>query len=310
MEKIYDVLIVGGGPAGYTAALYTARAGLSTLVLEKLSPGGQMALTEQVDNYPGFPDGADGFALGQAMRQGAERFGAETRLAEALSLELSGEAKRVKTSDGAFWGRTVILAMGASPRELGLPGEQTLMGKGISYCATCDGMFYREKTVAVIGGGNTAATDALLLSRLCERVILVYRRDSLRADQVYQERLFQAENVEFRWNSRVTELLYDERITGIKLVDVHSGLETTLDCDGVFVCIGQDPASGLVRGSLPLNASGYIVAEESTKTEIPGVFAAGDVRTKAVRQIVTAVSDGAVAAHYAQEYLTEHPLAE
>lgn len=310
MERIYDVLIVGGGPAGYTAALYAARAGFSALVLEKLSPGGQMALAEQVDNYPGFPDGADGFALGQAMRQGAERFGAETKLAEVQALTLSGDMKHLQTSDGEFWGRTVILAMGARPRELELPGERELIGRGVSYCAACDGMFYRDKTVAVIGGGNTAATDALLLSRLCERVILVHRRDSLRADKVYQERLLQAENVEFRWNSRITGLLYEERITGIRLVDIHSGLEDTVDCDGVFVCIGQEPASNLVRGFVTLNASGYIEAEESTKTQIPGVFAAGDVRVKTVRQIVTAVSDGATAAHYAQEYLEERALSE
>lgn len=303
MGKIYDVLVVGGGPAGYTAALYAARAGLSTLVLEKLSPGGQIALADQVDNYPGFPDGAEGFALGESMRQGAERFGVETRLEEARALEITASAKRIKTNNGEYWGKTVILATGASHRELGLPGEKELVGKGVSYCAACDGMFYQGRTVAVVGGGNTAATDALLLSRICERVILIHRRDALRADKIYQERLCQAENVEFRWNSRVKELLRGERLTGVRLEDVHSGIGSTLECSGLFVCIGQNPAAALVQSYLPLNEAGYVVAREDTKTEIPGLFAAGDVRTKSVRQLVTAVADGAVAAHNAVEYL-------
>lgn len=302
-ERIHDMIIVGGGPAGYTAALYAARAGLDALLLEQLAAGGQMALTERIDNYPGFADGIDGFALGEAMRKGAERFGAETRLASALSLALSGPVKRVETGEGALRARTVVLATGAVPRELGLPGERELLGRGVHYCAACDGMFYRGRTAVVVGGGNSAAEDALLLSRVCERVFLVHRRDALRAEQVYRAPLLRAENVEFCWNSVVEELLHDGAMRGVRLRDVQTGAERTVDCDGVFVSIGRKPASQLLRGQAALDPAGYVVADESTRTDVPGLFAAGDVRTKALRQVATAVADGAAAVHSAQEYL-------
>ena len=303
MERLYDVVIIGGGPGGYTAALYAARAGLKTMVLEKLSAGGQMALTSQIDNYPGFPDGIDGFVLAEQMQQGAERFGAQTELAEVHSLELEKNPKVIETSEGTYYAGAVILATGASPRELGVAGEKNWVGKGVNYCAHCDGMFYKGKTVAVIGGGNTAAADAMLLSRIAKKVILIHRRDTLRATKVYHEPLQNAENVEFRWNSAVTDLIGDGRLTGVKLRDVNTGEETELACDGIFVSIGRKPATQLVQGQLELDPSGYVVADESTRTGIPGVFAVGDVRTKALRQIVTAVADGAVAAHYAEEFL-------
>ena len=303
MEHVYDMVIVGGGPGGYTAALYAARAGLDTIVLERLSPGGQMGLTSQIDNYPGFEEGIDGFSLGEKMQLGAERFGAKTELADVYSIKLDGSIKELETSEGVFYGRTVVIATGASPRELGVAGEQALTGRGVNYCAACDGMFYKGKTVAVIGGGNSAAADAMLLSRLCEKVILVHRRDTLRATKIYHEPLMQAENVEFRWNSTVSELLHGDRLTGLKLKDVNTGEESVVDCDGVFVSIGRKPATELVQGQLELDSAGYIIADESTQTNLPGVFAVGDVRTKAVRQVVTAVSDGAAAAHYAEEYL-------
>ena len=305
MDKIYDVMIVGGGPAGYTAALYCARAGLSTLVLEKLSAGGQIALTEQVDNYPGFDEGIDGFTLGQKMEAQAERFGAETELTEVLSLSLQGDVKTAVTTEGTFQARVVILATGANPRPLGVADEEAFLGRGVHYCAACDGMFYRGKTVAVVGGGNTAAADALLLSRVAKEVHLIHRRDSLRATKIYHQPLQEASNVVFHWNSTVESLLPGEAFTGLRLRDKVSGAVTDLACDGVFVSIGRSPNTALVAGQVELDPAGYVVADETTRTNLPGVFAVGDVRTKALRQVVTAAADGAVASHYAEEYLAE-----
>ena len=302
-KHIYDMIVVGGGPGGYTAALSAARAGLDTVVLEKLSAGGQMALTEQIDNYPGFEDGIDGFSLGEKMKRGTERFGVETKLAEVLSLDLSGTVKKAETSEGPLFARIIVLATGAGPRELGIEGEQELIGKGVNYCAACDGMFYKNKTVVIAGGGNTAAADALILSRICKKVIVVHRRDTLRATKIYHEPLMKAENVEFRWDSEIIELLHDEKVIGIRLRNVKTGEETTLACDGVFVSIGRKPSSELVKDQVEVDPAGYIIADESTRTNIPGVFAVGDVRTKALRQVVTAVADGATAVHYAEEYL-------
>ena len=305
MEKIYDVVVIGGGPGGYTAALYAARAGFSVVVLEKLSAGGQMALTAQIDNYPGFEDGIDGYTLGEQMQRQAERFGAVTELAEVTSAELNGSVKTVETTEGTFLGKTVIFSTGANPRQLGLPSERELTGRGVNYCAACDGMFYKGKTVVVVGGGNSAAADALALSRIAKKVIIVHRRDTLRATKVYHEPLMNTPNVEFCWNSTVTELLHNGKLTGIRVKDLTTGEEPVIGCDGLFVSIGRSPASSLAKGQLVLDEAGYIMADESTRTTLPGVFAVGDVRTKALRQIVTAVADGAAAAHYAEEYLAE-----
>jgi thioredoxin reductase (NADPH) len=299
----YDMIIIGGGPGGYTAALYAARAGLKVVVLEKLSAGGQMALTTQIDNFPGFHEGIDGFQLGEQMQQQAERFGAQTVLAEVTAVNLKGEEKEVITSDGTFYGKTVVIATGADPRELGLPEEKSLVGRGVNYCAACDGMRYRGKNVVVIGGGNTAVADALQLSRIANKVILVHRRDQLRATQVYHAQLQRTPNIELRWNSQVVELLHDSKLTGVKLRNLQTGEESLLECDGVFVSIGRSPITGLFADQLSLDEAGYIIAGESTESSIPGVFAVGDVRTKVLRQVVTAVSDGAMAAHYAEEYL-------
>ena len=306
MEPIYDMIVIGGGPAGYTAALYAARGGLSTLVLEKLSAGGQMALTEMIDNYPGFEDGIDGFTLGEKMQQSAERFGAVTELAEVYKASLSGKIKALETSEGIFRGRTVAIATGASPRSLGIPGEEALLGKGVHYCAACDGVFYRNKTVAVVGGGNSAAADALTMSRIAKKVYLIHRRDSLRATKIYHEPLMAAPNVELCWSSTVSGLLHEDHLTGLRLKDVKTGAERELTCDGVFISVGRAPATELFQDELALDKSGYIIADESTRTKLPGVFAVGDVRTKALRQVVTAVADGAVAVHYAEEYLAEN----
>lgn len=299
----YDIIIIGGGPAGYTAALYGVRAGLSCLVLEKFSAGGQMTQTDKIDNYPGFDEGVDGFTLGYKMQAGAERFGAQALQTEVLSADLAASPKVIKTDSGEYLAATVIIATGADHRHLGIEGEEDLIGRGVGYCAACDGMFYRGKTVAVVGGGNSAVQDALLLSKICAKVYLIHRRDRLRAAKVYHEPLMKAENVEFRWNSRVTELIAEDKITAVKLHTADG--EETLPLDGLFISIGREPASSLFKGQLELDEHGYIIADESTKTSTPGVFAAGDVRTKALRQIVTAASDGAVAAHYAEEYLSQ-----
>lgn len=304
MNRIYDSIIVGGGPAGYTAALYAARAGLDAVVLEKLAAGGQMALSHQIDNYPGFVEGIDGFSLAQQMQQSAERFGAATVMTEVLSMDLQAQPKVVHTPDGDYLGKTVILATGAGPRELGVPREQELVGRGVSYCAACDGMFFRNRTVVVVGGGNSAAADAKLLSRVAKQVIIVHRRDTMRADKIDQEALAAAENVTFLWNSAVTELLAGEQLTGVRVRNLQTGEETVVDCDGIFISIGRKPATDLLQGQIDLDQNGYILADETMKTNIPGVYAVGDVRQKELRQVVTAVSDGAVAVHQIEEYLT------
>ena len=302
-DHVYDMIVIGGGPGGYTAALYAARAGFDTLVIEKLSAGGQMALTHQIDNYPGFVDGIGGWELADQMQRQAERFGATTQNAEVRSVNLNSSPKTVETSEGTFYGKTIVLATGANPRELGVPNEKELVGRGVAYCAACDGMFYKGKTVVVVGGGNTAAADALLLSRIAEKVIIVHRRNTLRATKIYHEPLMKAENVEFRWNSVVTELLHEDNITGVRLNDVQTGEETVIAADGVFVSVGRKPATELVSDQIELDKGGYIVAGETTETNIPGVYAVGDVRTKLLRQVVTAVADGAMAVHMAEEFM-------
>ena len=302
---VHDMLIIGGGPGGYTAALYAARAGLDVAVLEKLSAGGQMALTQQVDNYPGFLEGIDGVALGRSMQQQAQRFGAKTVMAEVTRADLAANPKVVETSEGVFYGKTVVIATGANPRALGLPEEKQLINHGVAYCAACDGMFFKDKAVAVIGGGNSAAADALLLSRIAREVIIVHRRDTLRATKVYHEPLMKAENVRFCWDSVTEEILHDDKVTGLRLKNVKTGETTEMALDGVFVSIGRAPASQLFAGQVDLDADGYIAAGEDTQTNLPGVYAVGDVRTKALRQIVTAVSDGATAVHMAEAYLAQ-----
>ena len=302
MEQ-YDVIIIGGGPAGYTAALYTARAGLTTLVLEKLFAGGQMTETTQIDNYPGMPDGIDGITLGMQMQAGATRFGAVTRNEEVLSVELNGTPKVVKTTEKEYHAKVVIVATGANHRPLGVDKEKELVGKGVAYCAACDGMFYRGKTVAVVGGGNSAVADALLLSRIAKKVYLIHRRDTFRATRIYQQPLEQTENIEILRSNVVQKLLYADKLTGVELENVQTGEKTLLELDGLFVSVGRNPATELFAGQLELDEGGYILAQEDTKTSIPGVFAVGDVRTKPVRQIVTATADGAIAVHMAEEYL-------
>ncbi len=348
--KIYDMVVIGGGPAGYTAALYAARAGLSVLILEKLTPGGQMALTAQIDNYPGFDTGIDGFSLGEKMKNGALRFGAESKMAEVRAVHLSADPKEIQTSAQTYLARTVVLASGAEAKELGLPGEKELLGHGLSHCAVCDGMFFRGKNVAVIGGGNSAVTDALTLARIAEKVLLIHRRDTLRASEVYHGALAETNNITFLPDTIVTALLtepplssvadtpadadnagtadtfssppvgasagaasdaaaaspaHPPRLSGIRVRNVKSGAEETIPVDGLFVSIGRKPVTALYKDQLAMDENGYLIADETTKTSLPGVYAAGDLRTKPLRQVVTAAADGAVAAHMAEDYLTQ-----
>lgn len=302
MEHIYDILIIGGGPAGYSAALYAARAGFDTIVLERMSAGGQMALTDIIDNYPGYPDGIEGFTLGINMQTGAERFGSKTEYAEVEKVDFSKKIKSVATSLGVFLAKSVIIATGANPRELGLPHEQEFIGRGVHYCAHCDGRFYKDKDVLVVGGGNSAVSDALYLSRVAKKVYLVHRRDTLRATKIYHEPLKNAKNIEFLWESTVDELLFDTRINGA-VIKNKNGNTSKIDCHGIFISIGRRPATEFLKGKIDLDENGYIIADESTKTNINGVFAVGDVRTKALRQVITAAADGATAIHFAEEYI-------
>ena len=305
MERIYDIIVIGGGPAGYTAAMYGARAGLDVLLIEKMSAGGQMNQTNLIENYPGFEEGIDGFSLGQKMQAGAERAGVKTVYASVRELHLEGHVKTAETETDRFLGRTVILATGAGHKHLGIADEEALVGRGVAYCAVCDGMFYRGKTVAVVGGGNSAAADALYLARIAKKVYIIHRRDSLRASKSYRKQLEEAENVEILWNRTVERLLHGQKLTGVMLRDNQTGGESWLELDGLFISVGRSPETALVAGKLELDNAGYIMADESTQTSVPGVFAAGDVRTKKVRQIVTAVADGAAAVYQAEEYLAD-----
>lgn len=305
MEHIYDMIIIGGGPAGYCAALYASRAGFDTLVLERMSVGGQMGLTDIIDNYPGFIDGIDGFTLSMNMMQQAERFGAKTEYLDVQKVDFSDSVKVLYTSSGERYARTIVIASGANPSELGLKNERELTGRGVHYCAHCDGRFYKEKTAVVVGGGNSAVSDALYLSKLCDKVILVHRRDVLRATRIYHEPLKKAENIEIRYNSVLADIEADSKVQGVTLIDVKTNEKTDIKCDGVFISIGRKPATEFLADSVELDSRGYVVADEDTKTNVEGVYAVGDVRTKALRQVVTAVADGAVAVHFAQEYLSD-----
>lgn len=297
------MLILGGGPAGYTAALYAARAGFNILLIERMSVGGQMTLTDVIDNYPGFENGIDGFELGMKMQQTAERFGAKTEYAEVSDIDFSGSVKKVVAGGKEFLAKTVVIATGANPRELEIKNEKELIGRGVHYCAHCDGRFYKDKTVAVVGGGNSAAADALYLSRLAKKVYLIHRRDQLRATKIYHDPLFKTDNIEFVWNNSVVDFIADQRVTGIKTKNLLTDETTEIACDGVFVSIGRKPATDFLKSHVSLDKNGYVIADETTKTNVDGVFAVGDVRTKALRQVITAAADGAVAVHYAEEYL-------
>ena len=306
MEHVYDMIIIGGGPAGYTAALYAARAGLDAVLIEKAGAGGQMALTDVIDNYPGFDEGIDGFTLGMKMKNGAERFGVKTILEQVNSVDFKNDVKAVNTAGKTYFAKTVVVSTGADPNELGVKNEREYIGKGIHYCAHCDGRFYKDKTVMVVGGGNTAVADALFLARFAKKVYVVHRRDTFRAEKILVDPLLHAENVEVLWNSVPVEFTAEERIRGALIKNTVTNQEIKVPVDGVFVSIGRKPVTYFLKGSVSLDDKGYIIADETCRSSVDGVYAVGDVRTKPLRQIVTAAADGAVAVHFAVEYLAEH----
>ena len=303
MSVIYDVIIVGSGPAGLAAAIYGQRAGLSSLVLEEsYVSGGQVLNTYDVDNYPGLP-GISGMELAEKFHEHAKSMGASFLTAAVTAIREEGDRKVVETAKGDLSARTVILATGARHRLLGVPGEERLTGMGVSYCATCDGAFFRDKTVAVVGGGDVAVEDAIFLARGCKKVYVIHRRDQLRAAKILQEKLLSLDNVEMKWNCVAEEILGDSQVSGVKVRDVKTGEGSELEVNGVFIAVGILPNTGFVGDFVQLDEGGYIVAGEYMKTSVPGVFAAGDVRTKALRQIITAAADGANAITSVEAYL-------
>ena len=300
---MYDIIIIGSGPAGLSAAIYAQRACLDTIVIEKNGiRGGQVLNTWEVDNYPGFP-GVTGFELSRQFREHANKLGARVVQDEVVQVELSGNVKKVVCEEETYEARCVILASGAHHRTLEVPGEEELRGAGVSYCATCDGAFFRGRTVAVVGGGDAALEDAIFLARMCEKVYIVHRRDKLRGAKRLQERLQALENIEFVWNSETVAIEGNAQVEALRLRQTKTGEERRLDVDGVFIAVGIAPESELYAGQLELDEQGYIRADESGQTSVPGVFAAGDVRTKALRQILTAASDGANCVASAERYL-------
>lgn len=303
MSVIYDVIIVGSGPAGLAAAIYGQRAGLSSLVLEEsYVSGGQVLNTYDVDNYPGLP-GISGMELAEKFHEHAKSMGASFLTAAVTAIREEGDRKVVETAKGDLSARTVILATGAHHRLLGVSGEERLTGMGVSYCATCDGAFFRDKTVAVVGGGDVAVEDAIFLARGCKKVYVIHRRDQLRAAKILQEKLLSLDNVEMKWNCVAEEILGDSQVSGVKVRDVKTGEGSELAVNGVFIAVGILPNTGFLGDFVQLDEGGYIVAGEDMKTSVPGVFAAGDVRTKALRQIITAAADGANAITSVEAYL-------
>lgn len=305
---VYDTLIIGAGPAGLTAAMYAARAGLKCAVIERLAPGGQMALTEHLENYPGFNQSTSGYELSQVMEAQATQFGAETIYDAVLSVDFTTCPKKLFLASGKeLLARTVIIATGVRPAKLQIPGEEEFSGSGISYCATCDGNFFRDKDVCVVGGGNTAVADAIYLSRICHKVSIIVRRDVLRATAIYNIKLREFDNVEIIWNTTVEEVIgRDFVVTGIKVKNAITGEEHTIDCAALFVAIGTVPNVEFLGDAVERDATGHIVTNSVGETSVPGVYAAGDIRSKKLRQITTAVADGANAAEDAAEHLIQH----
>lgn len=296
-----DIVIIGGGPAGLTAALYAARAELDAVMLEKDYQGGQMVTTEEVENYPGIID-ITGPDLANVMYEHAQKFGAKMEFNEVKEIKIDGDVKKVITNSGIYETKAIILSMGAKPRKLGVPREDELGSKGISYCAICDGGFYRNKTVAVVGGGDTAVEDALYLSRLAKKVYLIHRRDSLRASKILQSKLFES-NVEVIWDSKVTELKGDNKLNAIEIENLKDSSRKELEMDGLFVAVGSIPTTALVKDLVDLDPQGYIIADENCATSVDGIFAIGDIRTKHLRQVITAAADGAISVYEAEKYI-------
>jgi thioredoxin reductase (NADPH) len=303
--KKYDVIIIGGGPAGLSAGIYTARARLKSLLIEKGAIGGQIINAELVENYPGFKDGISGIDLTQAMSQQAEKFGLETLYDEVSGIEVKEKEKIVKTAQGDFSAGAVIIVGGAERQKLGIPGEANYTGRGVSYCATCDGAFFRGKMVAVIGGGNSAVTEALELTKFATKIYLVHRRNELRATKILQEKLLADARIQVLWDTAPLEIIGDNFVKQLKLRNVKTNQETIIDVSGVFVSVGSQPATGYLKGLLTLDAVGAIVTNDKLETSVPGIFAAGDIRSGSIRQVIGAAGEGAIAAVNAGKYLSE-----
>ncbi len=299
------MVIIGGGPAGLTAGLYTSRARLDSLLIERELIGGQITNAEQVENYPGFPEGINGFELGQLMHQQAEKFGLKTVIAEATSIELQGKRKIVKTTEGDFIAKAVIIAGGSERQKLGVPGEEELTGKGVSYCATCDAAFFREQPIAVVGGGDAAITEALHLAKFASKVTVIHRRRELRATRILQERAFAEPKIKFLWDSTVEKIEGENFVKRLRLRHILTGENSALEVAGIFISIGFKPDTDYLKDILPLDAIGHIITNEKMETEIAGILAAGDIRKNSGRQAITAAGDGATAAIYAERYLSQ-----
>lgn len=306
--NVYDVAIIGGGPAGLTAALYAARAGLSTVVFERGVTGGQMATTDQVDNYPGFPEGIGGAELAMKMEEQARRFGAEILVFEVEGLNPEGPIKTVRAGDQTVKARTVILATGASPRKLGVPGEERLRGRGVSYCATCDGAFFRGQELVVVGGGDAAVEEAIFLTRYATKVTIVHRRDRFRAAKVIQDKAMANPKISVVWDTVVEEIVGDRAVEKVVTRNVKTGKIGSIPCRGVFIFTGLTPATEFLPLTVKRDGEGYVVTDHRLQTSVPGVFAAGDIRSKDLRQVSTAVGDGALAAMMAEKYLETRAL--
>jgi thioredoxin reductase (NADPH) len=305
MIDAYDVIIIGGGPAGLSAGLYTSRARLKTLLIEKAILGGQITNSERVENYPGFPEGISGFDLIELMRRQAERFGLEIRYAEALAIELRDSEKVIKTSDGDYIGRAVIIAGGATLQRLGVPGEDRLTGKGVSYCATCDGPFFKDRAVAVVGGGDSAIEEAIVLTKFASKVYVIHRRHQLRASRILQERAFANKKMEFLWDSVIEDIQGDNRVTVIKIRNLKTGQTSNLEVSAAFIYVGQRPNTDYLKEITPLDERGCIITNEHMETAIKGIFAAGDIRQNSPRQVITAAGDGVTAALAAERFLSQ-----
>ena len=305
MSKEYEVIIIGGGPAGLSAGIYAARARLNALLIEKGVAGGQILNTELVENYPGFPEGISGYDLTQLMYQQATKFGLEILTAEVTGVELKGGQKVIKTSEGDFVTKTLIIASGSEWAKLGVSGEKEFTGKGVSYCAICDAAFFTDQTVALVGGGNAAIAEALQLTKFASKVIVIHRRDQLRATRIVQEKAFAEPKIEFLWNTVVVGIEGKDVVERLRLRNVSSGEESTLQIAGIFIAVGLRPNTEYLNSALPLDANGHVITNEKMETEVPGIFAAGDVRSNSIRQVIAAVGDGATAAIYAERFISE-----